>query len=558
MTNKIYRSIFFSAMLVVLASLAFIMGILFRFFEGQIIKELKSEAGYLAYSIEQDGTALFDNFHDNDRRITLIAPDGTVIADTSGDAETLDNHLGRKEVQLALKNGSGTSIRYSNTLTEKTVYYAKQLTDGNILRVSTRQYTVVTVLLGILHPLLIVLILAFILSFLLASRLSKSLLKPINNLDLENPENNATYEELTPLLRKIADQKETITKQLEQAYQKQNEFRLITENMSEGFLVIDSKTNLLSYNSAALRLLSAEGEDPENSSVLTLNRTADFREAVNTVLAGKRTEHTMSYESFTYQLIANPVWDHERVIGGVIIILDITESARREALRREFTANVSHELKTPLTSISGFAELLKAGGTPPEVTADFAASIYEESQRLISLVSDIIKLSELDEGAIEYPEEDVDLFQLTEEVTTRLKPAAAKKHIAMHLLGDTAVVHGVRKILDEMIYNLCDNAIKYNRESGTVNAIITKSDEKVTLSIQDTGIGIPLSEQNRVFERFYRVDKGRSKAMGGTGLGLSIVKHGAMYHHAKIQLESTVNEGTTITVSFPAVQKDPV
>ncbi len=553
MTNKIYRSIFFSAMLVVLASLAFIMGILFRFFEGQIIKELKSEAGYLAYSIEQDGTALFDNFHDNDRRITLIAPDGTVIADTSGDAETLDNHLGRKEVQLALKNGSGTSIRYSNTLTEKTVYYAKLLTDGNILRVSTRQYTVVTVLLGILHPLLIVLILAFILSFLLASRLSKSLLKPINNLDLENPENNATYEELTPLLRKIADQKETITKQLEQAYQKQNEFRLITENMSEGFLVIDSKTNLLSYNSAALRLLKAEGEDPENSSVLTLNRTADFREAVNTVLTGKRAEHTMSYESFTYQLIANPVWDHERVIGGVIIILDITESARREALRREFTANVSHELKTPLTSISGFAELLKAGGTPPEVTADFAASIYEESQRLISLVSDIIRLSELDEGAIEYPKEDVDLFQLTEEVTTRLKPAAAKKHIAMHLLGDTAVVHGVRKILDEMIYNLCDNAIKYNRESGTVNAIITKSDENVTLTIQDTGIGIPLSEQNRIFERFYRVDKGRSKAMGGTGLGLSIVKHGAMYHHAKIQLESTVNEGTTITVTFPAV-----
>ncbi len=548
MTNKIYRSIIFTSMSVLIISLILIMGIIFGLFEEQTIRELKNEANYIAYSIEKNGTSFFDDFDKNDNRITLVSEDGSVIADTAADANTLDNHLDRKEIQLAIQNGSGTEIRYSETLTEKTIYYALKLSDGSILRVSTTQYTIITVLLGLVQPLIIVLILALIFTFFMSSKISKSIINPINNINLDDPENNDTYEELTPFLSKIATQKNTIKKQLDEAYQMQNEFKLITDNMSEGLLIIDNKTNLLSYNSAALKLLKAENTD--GKSVLTLNRTQSFRDVINKVLSGHRAENKMQYEDMVYNLIANPVVENNNVIGAVIIIIDITESAEREELRREFTANVSHELKTPLTSISGFAELMKDGTTPAETVKDFSKSIYDESQRLISLVNDIIKISELDEKNIEYTHESVDLYELSGEVINRLKHAAEKKNITISLFGDTGIVYGVRKILDEMIFNICDNAIKYNKQDGAVDIIITSTDNKVKLSVRDTGIGIPYSEQNRIFERFYRVDKGRSKAVGGTGLGLSIVKHGALYHNAEISVDSIVDKGTTITITF--------
>lgn len=549
MTGKIWRSVFFTSVLILLLSFAFMTAILYPFFEGQIVKELKSEANYAAYSVAQDEAGFFKNFNDRDRRVTLIAPDGKVLNDTAEDAEKLDNHRDRKEVQQALLSGDGTSIRYSDTLTEKTVYYAKRLENGNILRVSTRQYTIVTILLSLVHPLLVVLILALLLSFLLSSRVAKSFIRPINNLDLDHPENNDVYQELSPLLRKIAMQKKTITKQLEDAGQKQKEFHLLTENMHEGFLVIDHERSLLSYNSAALRLLGADGA--QHTNVLTLNRTQEFREVVDSVLNGERMECSMQRGDLTYQLIGNPVTENHKVIGGIIIIFDITESAKRETLRREFTANVSHELKTPLTSISGFAELMKRGDTPPDLVVDFSNSIYDESQRLIHLVSDIIKISQLDENCIEYTNEDIDLYRLSDEVLKRLKSEAEKKQITLSLCGEPATVHGAGKILDEMIFNLCDNALKYNRPGGSVTVQITNTDGHAVLTVTDTGIGIPAAEQSRVFERFYRVDKARSKSIGGTGLGLSIVKHGAIYHNAEIKLKSTLGQGTCITISFP-------
>ena len=549
MTGKIWRSVFFTSVLILLLSFAFMTTILYPFFEGQIVKELKSEANYAAYSVAQDEAGFFKNFNDRDRRVTLIAPDGRVLNDTAEDAEKLDNHRDRKEVQQALLSGDGTSIRYSDTLTEKTVYYAKRLENGNILRVSTRQYTIITILLSLVHPLLVVLILALLLSFLLSSRVAKSFIRPINNLDLDHPENNDVYQELSPLLRKIAVQKRTITKQLEDAGQKQKEFHLLTENMHEGFLVIDHERSLLSYNSAALRLLGADGA--QHTNVLTLNRTPEFREVIDSVLNGERMECSMQRGDMTYQLIGNPVTENHKVIGGIIIIFDITESAKRETLRREFTANVSHELKTPLTSISGFAELMKRGDTPPDLVVDFSNSIYDESQRLIHLVSDIIKISQLDENCIEYTNEDIDLYRLSDEVLKRLKSEAEKKQITLSLCGEPATVHGAGKILDEMIFNLCDNALKYNRPSGSVTVQVTNTDGHAVLTVTDTGIGIPAAEQSRVFERFYRVDKARSKSIGGTGLGLSIVKHGAIYHNAEIKLKSTLGQGTCITISFP-------
>lgn len=550
MNKKIFHSTVLVALLVLAASLVLIMGILFQYFEGQIKEELASKAAYISYALKHEGTAYLDSLDMSDERITLVAPDGTVLADTRADAETLDNHSDREEIKQALENGSGTSVRYSDTLTEKIVYYSVLLDDGNVLRVSTTQYTVVTILLGLVQPIIVVVMIALVLSFVLSLRVSKSILKPINSIDPDNPLDNDTYEELSPLLHKIAAQRRTIDAQLKEAKQKQEEFRLITENMSEGFLVIDNSTSILTYNNAALRLLGTDSDI--NGSVLALNRTKGFRDVVEGVLSGERAESEMALDEKTYKLIASPVFSDEETIGAVIIILDITESVKREQLRREFTSNVSHELKTPLTSISGFAEIMKSGGTPNETVVDFSKSIYDEAQRLISLVSDIIKISELDEKNVQYDSERVDLYELSKDIISRLKPQADKKGVKLSVIGEKTEINGVRKIIDEMIYNLCDNAIKYNKENGIADIIITSCGSRVKLTVKDTGIGIPRAHRSRIFERFYRVDKSHSKAIGGTGLGLSIVKHGAIFHNAEISLESEENIGTSISIEFNA------
>ncbi len=554
MNKKIFRSSLLTVCLVLAATIALIMGLLFHFFEKQIQKELANEAGFLAHALENEGAGYFDSFDNKNNRlagnnrITWIDENGTVLFDSRADVSELDNHADRDEIKTAMKEGKGMSTRYSKTLTEKTVNYAIRLSDGSILRVSTEQYTVVTILMGMLQPILFIMFVALILTLVLSARVSKAIIEPINKLDLEIPENNDTYEELTPLLRKIADQKETIGEQLADARKKQKEFNLITENMSEGFLVIDADANLLTYNSAALNLL--EITPPADRSVLLFCRAKEFRGVISDVLSGIKAENTMVREERSYSLIANPVYEKESVIGAVVVILDITEREKRDMLRREFTANVSHELKTPLTSISGFAELMKAGDVLENDVTDFSKSIYDEAQRLITLVNDIIKISELDGQSIPYERETVDLYELSKEVIGRLEKEADKKNITFHLIGGRAEIIGVHKILEEMLYNLCDNAIKYNKENGTVDVLVNQTGDGVNVIVRDTGIGIPISHQDRVFERFYRVDKSHSKKVGGTGLGLAIVKHGALYHHAKLSLESTVDVGTVVTIAF--------
>lgn len=550
MHKKIFRSSMLVTLLVLLSSIVLIMGVLYEYFESQLIREMQKEAVYISTAIENEGVDYLNSIHDENERITLISSDGTVIADTMADAESLENHIDRDEVKEAIQNGSGTSSRYSDTLTEKIVYYAVKMENGNILRISTRHYTVVIILLGLAQPIVIVVLIALLLSLWLCHRVSVKLIEPINTLDLEHPENNETYDELTPLLKKIANQRQTIDKQLKDAIQMQEEFKLITENMNEGFLVIDKEMRILTYNSSAMKFLDIS--EIECESILSVNRTKEFRKMLECVLSGERYESETESDERCCRFIANPVFAEGQTIGAVIVILDVTESVNREKLRREFTSNVSHELKTPLTSISGFAEIMESGDTPNEMVIDFSKSIYDEAQRLISLVSDIMKISELDEKAVVYEKETVDLYALSLKIAERLRAEAGKKNIKINVIGDAAEVIGVRKILDEMIYNLCDNAVKYNKDNGIVDIIVNSADSKVKLIVRDTGIGIPTAQQSRVFERFYRVDKARSKAIGGTGLGLAIVKHGAVYHNAELSLESQENAGTSVSLVFGA------
>lgn len=550
MFKKIFRSSLLTAMIVLLASIFLIMGILHGIFENQLEDQLQKETAFVATAIENEGISYFDNLSKDGDRVTLIDKDGTVLADSQVDVSKLENHGDREEVKQAETEGRGQSVRYSSTMTEKTVYYAQKLDNGQILRISADQFTIVTILLGISQPIAIVVIAAIVLSLILSMNVAKHIVEPINDLDLDDPMENTVYDELSPLLRKIAHQNSTIEEHLKEARQKQEEFRIITDNMSEGFIVIDNQMKILTYNAAALKLFGAEQKTPEN--ILALSRSKPFRDAIYKSLDGEHSQAEMTTDERVYSIISNPVYDTEQeVIGAVIVVIDITEISRREQLRREFTSNVSHELKTPLTSISGFAEIMKSGGTDEATVVDFSRSIYDEAQRLISLVSDIIKLSELDDGTIEYEPETVDLYTLSLEIASRLSPQAQEKKIHFTVNGEKAEITGVKKILDEIIFNLCDNAVKYNRSGGDVKVSVKNSADTVTVTVSDTGIGIPTVQQDRVFERFYRVDKARSKSIGGTGLGLSIVKHGVMYHNAQISLESKENEGTTVVINFP-------
>lgn len=552
MRGKIFKSTFFTSMLVLAVSFLMIFGALWNFFEEQIFSELESEAEYVAYGMENDIGGFLENFDDEEKRITVISSGGEVLYDTMADASELENHSDRKEIKEAAENGSGKSTRYSNTLTEKTLYYAKRLENGNILRVCATQASVFVILLSLLKQIILIAAIALAISMLISYRVSNKILKPINAIDPEKPEEADTYEEIAPLLKKMLAQKRTIKQQLEEAEKSREEFKLICENMNEGFLVIDNRARVFSYNDAALKLLKID--DIKNDNVLVLNRTKGFRELVEKALCGERAESMLEIEESTYNLIANPVYQADKIIGAVIVIIDVTESARREQLRREFTSNVSHELKTPLTSISGFAEMMKEGGIPEETVMDFSSSVYDEAQRLIGLVSDIMKISELDEGGVMYACESVDLFALSEEIAERLASECKKNNITLNVKGERACVFGARKILDEMIYNLCDNAIKYNRPNGSVEVCVSENDGAVRLSVSDTGIGIPQNELTRVFERFYRVDKSRSRSVGGTGLGLAIVKHGAMYHNAETEIESTEDVGTKISLIFKKIR----
>lgn len=548
MNKKIFLSSCLVAFTVLIISLAMSTGVLFNQFEKQVEQELKEESELIASVIEDAGVENIADYDFGSRRVTVIGKDGGVIFDSQADASKMENHADREEFKEAVLYGTGMSSRYSDTLTQKNIYYALKLSDGSVLRLSSPHSTIFAIISDLIGPICLIVLLALILSAILAIKLSESILKPINALDLDNPENNKTYDELAPLLTKINRQKLVIENQLHEAKQKQKEFKLITDNMREGLLVIDSNSDILTYNAAAEKLLDIT--DETSLAALKIYRSTQVIDAVDEALKGNNSECQITQHSRQYSLIANPVFRDGEIIGAVIVLLDITEKAQREQLRREFTANVSHELKTPLTSIYGFAELMKDGDMKKEDMEDFAKSIYDETKHLITLVGDIIKLSALDEKSRFYEKEKVDLYALACETAERLKVDAAKKHVTVNVEGEKAEYVGVRQILTDIIYNLCENAIKYNRENGSVNVSVKENENNIVLKVKDTGIGIPQEHHERVFERFYRVDKSHSKEIGGTGLGLSIVKHGVMYHGGEISMESEPGKGTEIIVTL--------
>ena len=484
-------------------------------------------------------------------RVTLISEQGEVLFDTAADAESLANHADRPEVIAALADGAGESTRYSETLSRETYYYALAQADGTILRVAMTIDSVYASLLAMLPLMLLIVVAVFILSLLLASWQSRRIIRPINELDLDHPADNDIYPELAPLLGRLQKQNEQISAQMARLRQAQNEFAEITNHMREGFLVIDDKEEVLSYNKSALSLLDIAGIGETPQHILALNRSEELRGTLERVLAGESAECLLNIAQRKVRLLANPVVDQGQVKGAVLLLRDTTEQEEREKLRREFTANVSHELKTPLTSISGYAEIIANGLARPEDVPRFAGSIYDEVQRLISLINDIIKLSRLDEEEGLPQRQQVDLAGLAETVCERLEPEAARRRIMLERQIAPCSVSGIDQVLEEMVYNLVDNAIKYNRPEGQVRVALERQGAEAVLSVSDSGIGIPESEQERIFERFYRVDKSHSDNIPGTGLGLSIVKHGAMIHHAKISVASQVDKGTTVEVRFP-------
>ena len=548
MTKKIFYGIFVASVLTFAACLVLILGVLYNYFDKQLIEDLHTQGHMIAAAVETGGGACLDELGTLDNRLTWVGPDGEVLYDNQADSSVMENHLDREEIAEAMESGQGESERYSETLSQKTVYYALRLADNSVIRLADTRSTVWNLLFGMIQPLLMILTIAIILSAVLASRISKSIVRPINAINLEAPDVEGNYDEISPLLLKINRQNEQIKHQMEELRRQREEFRLITENMSEGFLVIDRKTELLSYNSAALRLLGS-GPVEGTPSVLMLNRSESFRQAVETALAGEHCEHSMTLDGSIYHVIANPVSRDGETAGAVIVILDCTERELRDQMRREFTSNVSHELKTPLTSIYGVSEMIAGGIVKPEEIPSFARNIHAESGRLITLIEDIIKLSQLDENLVPSDPVPVDLFETAASVVKRLRSQADARGIQMELTGGSAIVPGIPNLLDEMIYNLCDNAIKYNKDGGRVRISVENS-EHPTVTVSDNGIGIPREHQPRVFERFYRADKSHSKKIGGTGLGLSIVKHAAAYHGATVSLESTEGEGTTVTVRF--------
>ena len=540
----------FVCALVLAVGLAAVMGILYRNFDGQMRKELSKEAAYLAYGVEQQGLNYLKNIKDKSARITYIDQDGTVLFDNEADVSEMKNHSDRTEFQKAEKYGAGESSRYSDTLSEKTIYYALRLKDGTVLRVSGTQDSVLALVENLIFPLCGLLCLMLILSGIMASAISKRIVKPINELDLESPEENLIYEELSPLLSKIHRQNREIQNQLELAKQQQEEFALITENMQEGLIVIDKYTMILSANSSAWNLFHMD-RVCQGESVYCLDREEEFRHAIEQVLSGEHTELVLKLNGSDIQLIANPVIRDKKTEGAVVLLVNVTEKLERESLRREFSANVSHELKTPLTSISGCAEIMKNGLVKPEDMKRFSENIYQEAQRMITLIGDIIKLSQLDENRVELEKQAVDLYPIAQSVVSRLKERASQAKVTLEIRGEGQIIEGTSQILDEMIYNLCDNGIKYNKAGGHVNVTVGSRQGCPFVSVEDNGIGIPEEDQKRVFERFYRVDKSHSRQIGGTGLGLSIVKHGAIYHNAKVEMESTPGRGTSITIVFP-------
>ena len=550
MTKRIFRATLLVGVAVLIASLALVMGVLYSYFGRVQESQLRDELSLAAVGVEKNGTDYLRALQSHQYRITWVRADGTVVYDTQVDAETMENHAQRQEIQQALAAGEGESSRYSSTLLQKTVYYAQRLPDGTVLRLSTVRVTAGVLVLNMLQPILLALAAALILSGVLAGRLARRITEPLNRLDLEHPLENDTYEELAPLLRRMEHQRRQIDRQMGELRQRSEEFDQITGSMNEGLVLLDEAGAILSINPAARRLLDADG-DCVGQDFLTVDRDVTMSDALRQAAEQGHSEFRGERNGREYQFDVTRIQTEGRTAGTVLLVFDVTERAFAERNRREFTANVSHELKTPLQGIIGSAELLENGMVKQEDVPRFVGHIRAEAQRLVTLIGDIIRLSQLDEGE-PMPTEPVELLAVAREVAENLRSAAEARNVTVEVTGTPATVSGVRRLLYEIVLNLCDNAIKYNTEGGRVEVEVAQDGGTAAVTVRDTGIGIPPEHQSRVFERFYRVDKSHSKASGGTGLGLSIVKHAVQYHHGVIQLKSEVGKGTEIRVTFPA------
>lgn len=549
MTKKIFRSIFAVALTVFLACLIIIMGALYEYFSYTQMNQLKTQTELAAAGVELSGTDYLNRLSAKDYRITLIEADGRVVFDSSASTATMENHLERAEIKEALANGFGQSTRYSSTLMERQLYCAKKLSTGEVIRVSCSQYTWWTLFVGMLEPIIILLFVAIFLSLFLAFRLSKKIVEPLNKLDPDNPE-NPVYEELSPLVERLKSQKEELAFKEAELKKRKDEFNAATKRMNEGLVLLNEKGRILSINYTASRLLSVSrysvGKD-----ILLLNSSIEMQELIGRAKEGHHTEMTVPLDGADFEVTASPVLSDKKVTAIALLIVDITEKEKSEQMRREFTANVSHELKTPLQTISGCAELMENGIAKPQDIKAFSHRIHSEAKRMITLVDDIIDLSRLDDGTADTAKEPVKLLDVAKTTADILKDSAEKQNITLSVEGDDVKVISVSRLICEIIYNLCDNAIKYNREGGSVKVLIKDRGDFADISVSDTGIGIPADQKDRVFERFFRVDKSHSKEVGGTGLGLSIVKHAVKNLGGEISLESELGKGTTVTVTVP-------
>jgi two-component system phosphate regulon sensor histidine kinase PhoR len=563
MRRKIFLFVCALTGLSIVSTAVFIQFVLYWDYAQMMKYDIAAESEYIRAGVEMSGPAYLASLRRGERqpgvppaRITLIAADGRVIFDSDAGAEGMENHLSRREIRDALSTGQGEETRFSETIGKRTYYRAVRLDSGEILRTAR---TTESVLVSLIRPIMITVLIALVVfaaAAELSSRITNTLVASVNRLNLDNPEDNVTYEELTPLLSRLKKQNDMIAAQLSEQRKKQLEFTAITDNMREGLVILDRDALILSCNKSALRLLDIRLEHIENQNVLVIRRDENFRRLIEKAMSGFTAETLLSSGERHLQLIANPVIDQDidqDIMGTVLVILDVTEREDREKLRREFSANVSHELKTPLMAISGYAEIMAAGLAKPEDMQPFSRNIYNEAQRLITLIGDILLLSRLDERKESLPAEEVKLLALARDLAEGISGAAAERGVSVGIGGEEAVITGAPRILDEMIRNLLDNAVKYNRPGGSIQITVAKTGKEILFSVADTGIGIPGAEQERIFERFYRIDKSRSKAAGGTGLGLSIVKHGAALHKARVEVQSDGKSGSCFTLRFPAL-----
>lgn len=548
MTKKIFHSIFTVALVVLLASIGIATSVLYDYFNNSQVKQLKAELSLVADTVNEVGVEYFENFNSTVFRFTVVDADGTVLYDTQANANEMENHGDREEIIEAFKDGKGSSARYSSTLTEKTFYEAVKLQNGDVLRISVSQLTVGVLIINMLPVICAIIFVAAAVAGILSHTMAKKITEPLMQLNLEHPADNSTYEELTPILNKIHKQHKQIKAQMETLRRKSDEFEQIISSMNEGLVLLDEHGMVLSMNTAAKKIFAVK-KDVKGSDFLLFDRTSKMSKAIWNALAGNRSEYTEERNGSEYQFTVNSIESDGKVLGAVILVFDISDRAFAERNRQEFTANVTHELKTPLQSIIGSAELLENGLVKPEDTARFVGNIRKEATRLVSLINDIIRLSQLDENS-EPATETIELTEVAKEVVEVLTVSAAKKNVELIIEGEPQIIYGVRRYIYEIIYNLCDNAIRYNLDGGKVTIAIGNDNGRAVISVKDTGIGIAPEHQSRIFERFYRVDKSHSKETGGTGLGLSIVKHAVQYHSGKVTLVSELGKGTTITITF--------